>query len=110
MDLLWLLLAIAALVAVFATTRPGRDAMKRIGLRDRVPGAAPTDDVAYLLSICGGDRVEAARCVEAERDRFPDLTEADHYRRAIRKGMAEREGMAERGGTAQRESPGERNA
>ena len=90
MDLLWLLLAIAALVLVFATTGPGRGAMKRIGLRNRVPGAAPKDVVAYLLSLCGGDRAEADRRVEAERERFPELTEADHYRRAIRKGMAER--------------------
>ncbi len=90
MDLLWLLVSIAALVVVFATTRKGRDVMKRIGLRDRVPGAAPKDDVAYLVSLCDGDRAEAERRVDAERERFPDLTEAEHYRRAIRKGMAER--------------------
>ena len=90
MDLLLLLAAIAALVFVFSTTRPGRDVMKRIGFRDKVPGAAPSDDVAYLVSLCQGDEQEAARRVDAERKRFPDLTEAEHYRRAIRKGMAER--------------------
>ena len=92
MDLLYLLVAIAALVFVFSTTQAGRDVMKRVGFRDKVPGAAPSDDVDYLLSLCGGDRNDAARRVEAERERFPDLTEAEHYRRAIRKGMAEREG------------------
>lgn len=92
MDLLWLLVAIAALVFVFATTRAGRQVMKRVGLRNRVPGAAPRDDVAYLLSLCDGDRSEAARRIDAERERFPDLTEAEHYRRAIRKGMAARKG------------------
>ena len=90
MDLLFLLAAIAALVLIFATTRSGRDAMKRVGLRDKVPNAAPTEDVAYLVSLCDGDRREAERRVEAERERFPDLTEAEHYRRAIRKGMTER--------------------
>ena len=90
MDLLFLLAAIAALVLIFATTRFGRDAMKRFGLRDKVSNAAPSDDVAYLVSLCDGDRREAERRVEAERERFPDLTEAEHYRRAIRKGMTER--------------------
>ncbi|MEM9175383.1 MAG: hypothetical protein AAGC67_09115 [Myxococcota bacterium] len=90
MDLLLMLTAIAALGLVFSTTRAGRDALKRVGLRDKVPGAAPSKDVEYLLTLCDGDRKEAARRVSAERERFPDLTEAEHYRRAIRKGMSER--------------------
>ena len=89
MSTLMLVLATAATLAVFATTRSGRELSKRIGLRDWVPGAAASDDVAYLLSACGGDRSEVARRVDAERERFPDLTEAEHYRRAIRKVFAE---------------------
>ena len=85
MDLFWLLLAIVAVVAIFATTRSGRDVMTRVGLRDRVPGAAPSDDVAYLLDLCAGDRAEVTRRLDEVRARFPDLTEAEHYRRAIRK-------------------------
>lgn len=88
--LLMLVLAIGATLAIFATTRPGRELAKRIGLRDRVPGAASSEDVAYLLDACGGDRHEVARRLEVERDRFPDLNEAEHYRRAIRKVFAER--------------------
>ena len=56
-----------------------------------VPGAAPSDDVRYLLEACGGDRREVERRLDAERERLPDLTEAEHYRRAIRKVMAERD-------------------
>jgi hypothetical protein len=86
------LLAFALLgtLAVFATTQRGQAIAKKIGFRDRVKGAAPTEDLAYLLEACGGDSVEAARRVEFERERFSELTEAEHYRRAIRKLLAER--------------------
>lgn len=87
-----LLIALVATLAIFATTRPGREVMKRIGLRDRVPGAASSEDVAYLLSACDGDRSEVERRISVEHERYPDLTEAEHYRRAIRKVFAEREG------------------
>ena len=77
-------------LAIFATTERGRQVAKRIGLRDRVKGAAPSDDIAFLLKACGGDAEEAASRVETERIHFSDLTEAEHYRRAIRKVLAER--------------------
>jgi hypothetical protein len=91
MRILLLLLAIGATLAVFATTRPGRELAKRIGLRDYVPGAASSEDVAFLLGACDGDRAEVERRLEVERKRLPDLSEAEHYRRAIRKVLAERE-------------------
>jgi len=91
MKLLMLVLAIAATLAIFATTTSGREIAKRIGFRDRVAGAAPTEDVAFLLSACDGDRAALDRRIEAERLRVPNLTEAEHYRRAIRKVLAERE-------------------
>jgi hypothetical protein len=80
-----------ATLAICATTKPGREVLKRIGLRDRVPGAAPSDDVDYLRSACEGDLVEAERRLEVERTMYPDLTEAEHYRRAIRKVFNDRE-------------------
>lgn len=88
----WLLLlvVIAATAAIFATTRPGREIAKRIGLRDRVRGAAPSADLEYLLDACEGDRALRERRIAAERERFPDLSEAEHVRRAIRKVFAER--------------------
>ncbi|MCA9502948.1 MAG: hypothetical protein KC616_07690 [Myxococcales bacterium] len=89
--LLTLLLAIGATIAIFLTTRPGRALLERIGLRDRVPGAASSEDVAFLLSACGGDRSEVRARLDRERDRFPELSEAEHYRRAIRRVFLERE-------------------
>lgn len=69
----------AAVLAIFATTKSGR----------HVAGAASSEDVDFLLLRCGNDRAEALRRVAVERERFPDLCEADHHRRAIRKLLAE---------------------
>ena len=83
------LAVLTAVLAIFATTKSGRRIAVRIGLRDHVAGAASSEDVDFLLLRCGNDRVEALRRVAVERERFPDLCEADHYRRAIRKLLAE---------------------
>jgi hypothetical protein len=90
MQIWMLLLVVLGTLAVFATTARGREIAKRIGFRDHVKGAAPSADVRFLVDACGGDSREAERRVEAERERFSELTEAEHYRRAIRKIMAER--------------------
>ncbi len=86
-----LLFAIAATLAIFATTRSGKRVATRLGFRDHVPGAAGTEDVSYLLNACDGDRAEVERRVGVERSRYPDLTEAEHYRFAIRKVFTARE-------------------
>ena len=83
------LVVLAAVVAIFATTPLGKRLAVGIGLRDHVAGAAPSGDVEFLLERCGGDRAEALRRVAAERERFPALGEAEHYRRAIRRLLAE---------------------
>ena len=83
------LVVLAAVLAIFATTRIGRRVAVRIGLRDHVAGAASSEDVGFLLHRCGNDRVEALRRVAAERERVPDLPEAEHYRRAIRRLLGE---------------------
>ena len=90
MEIFMLIFAVAGTLAIFATTRAGREVLKRIGLRNRVPDAAPSEDVAYILSVCDGDRREVDRRIDLERERLPDLTEAEHYRRAIRKVMSEK--------------------
>ena len=87
---LTLLLAVLGTLAVFLTTSPGREILKRIGFRDRVPGAASSADVEFLRSACRGDASEVERRLSIERERYPDLTEAEHYRRAIRKILADR--------------------
>lgn len=91
------LIVLAAVVAIFATTKPGRRIMLSLGLRDRVAGAAPTSDVEFLLARCGGDPGEAARRVASERERFPALSEAEHYRRAIRRVLGEQADRGEPG-------------
>ena len=83
------LVVLAAVLAIFATTRVGRRVAVRIGLRNHVAGAASSEDVDFLVHRCGNDLLEARRRVAAERERFPDLSEADHYRRAIRRLLAE---------------------
>lgn len=85
-----LILVSVAVVAIFFTTRRGSEIAKQIGLRDHVKGAASNEDVDFLLKACGGDVEEVARRVEYERERLSELTEAEHYRRAIRRVLAER--------------------
>ncbi len=87
-----LILAVLATLAIFATTRRGQEIAKRIGFRDHVPGAASSEDVAFLLKACDGDRAELERRIAFERERFPERSESDHYRAAIRRVFAEREG------------------
>lgn len=84
-------LAIVATLAIFATTTLGRSFATRLGFRDHVPGAASSEDVAYLLSACDGDRAELERRIAVERARYPEMTEAEHYRFAIRKVFSSRE-------------------
>ncbi len=83
------LVVLAAVLAIFLTTKVGRRVGVRIGLRNHVAGAASSEDVDFLVRRCGNDRVEALRRVAVERERLPDLSEADHYRRAIRRLLAE---------------------
>lgn len=92
-SLLMAALVLAAVVAVFATTRAGSGLAARLGLRSPVSGAASGEDVEFLLTRCGGDPVEVARRIAAERERFPALGEADHYRRAIRRLLNEQRGQ-----------------
>lgn len=89
LSLLMALAVLVAVVAIFATTPIGKRLAVGLGLRDHVAGAAPSRDVEFLLERCGGDRAEAHRRVAAERERFPALGEADHYRRAIRRILLE---------------------
>lgn len=91
LNLLMLLVAMVATLAIFSTTRFGKSLASRMGFRDHVAGAASTEDVAYLLSACDGDRSEVERRLEFERARYPELTEAEHYRLAIRKVFTSRE-------------------
>lgn len=83
------LVVLVAVLAIFATTKSGQKVVAALGLRGAVVGAATSEDVDFLLGRCGDDPVEVARRVAFERERFPDLSEADHYRRAIRRLLSE---------------------
>lgn len=83
------LVVLACVLAIFATTKTGGRVVAALGLRGPGPGAATAEDVDFLLSRCHDDPKEVARRIAAERERYPDLCEADHYRRAIRRLLAE---------------------
>ena len=87
---LTLLVVVGATFALFATTRAGDRLVRWIGLGRFLPGAASSEDVAYLIRTCGGDRREARERIAVERARYPDLSEAELYRRAIRRVFNER--------------------
>lgn len=73
------------MTAIFLTTDAGRRIGQRLGLRGAFGGDGPSrEDRDFLLRACGGDRREVARRLAAERARFPDMSEAQIHRRAIR--------------------------
>ena len=84
-------IAVAVGVAVlFFSMASGQRLAKRLGLRRLQKDAAPDADRDFLLSVCGGDAAAAEACLDAVRVRYPDWTEAQLYRRAIRGVMNER--------------------
>lgn len=80
----------AGVLAIFLTMAPGQRLVKRLGVRRLQKGAAPDEDRAYLLRACGGDPVEVEARLDAVRVRYPDWTEQQLYRRAIRSVMNDR--------------------
>ena len=83
-------IAVLAVFALVLTTDAGRRWAARLGVRTPFAGGVPSDTRDHLLSLCGGDRREMTRRVDAERARFPALDEAALYRRAMRAAMNER--------------------
>lgn len=97
----WLpaLLAIFAIGAILLTTPAGRRLRARLRSGPSQPGSgwgsgvrarAPGEDHDFLLRACGGDADELGRRLEAEIRRNPHQSEAQLYRRAIRRVMQER--------------------
>ena len=82
------LLGLAFIVWVASTTPAGRRLRARLGI-DR-SGRAPGDDREYLLRVCDGDPDRVARLLDLERRGRPELTEAQAYRRAIRRHLRDR--------------------
>jgi hypothetical protein len=78
------LLVAAAVVAIFATTRAGQAFITRVGLHRFQQGAASDEDRAFLLRACGGDASLVEARLDAIRTQYPEWTEEQLYRRAIR--------------------------
>ena len=90
----WFLPLAAALgVAwVFSTTPAGKRWMDRLGIGGAKRGAgAPSEDHEFLLRACDGDYEEVQRRLSDELRRAPHLSEAEAYRKAIRRVFNERE-------------------
>ncbi len=83
----WLVvvLGLAFVVAVLLSTPAGRQLRQRLPIAALRSGRAPKEDRDYLLRVCDGDRAQVAALLERERERQPELSEADTYRRAIRR-------------------------
>jgi hypothetical protein len=93
----WLpaLLAAAALVALLATTPAGRRLRARLGVGRGRGDRAPQEDHDFLLRACGGDEAKLTGLLEAELRRNPALSEAQLYRKAIRRWFAQRDSDAD---------------
>ena len=84
MKYLSVVIVLGIAVAVFLTTRRGREVASRLGLHIPGKGAAPKEDHDSLLRVCGGDIDELKRRLDQTRKNNPELNEAGAYRRAIR--------------------------
>lgn len=84
------LVVAAAVGAIFLTMPAGQRLVKQLGVRRLQKDAAPDEDREFLISACGGDAAAAQARLDAVRERYPDWTEAQLYRRAIRGVMNER--------------------
>jgi len=82
------LICVACIVWIASTTPLGRRWRRRLGF-DR-SGRAPRDDREYLLRACNGDAAQVQRLLDHERRGQPEMTEAQAYRRAIRRYLRDR--------------------
>ncbi len=88
MRLLVIAAAVAALVALFLWTEAGRRLAERAGLPP-LRGRASADDRAFLLRACEGDRKRLTERLALEKARWPEASEAELYRKAIRRWFQE---------------------
>jgi hypothetical protein len=89
LDSTWIvLLGLVFMLWVASTTRFGRRLRTRLGI-DRSSGVA-RDDEEYLLRVCDGDVDRVGRLLDLERRSQPEMTDAQAYRRAIRRHLRDR--------------------
>ncbi|MBW2241689.1 MAG: hypothetical protein JRH01_06855 [Deltaproteobacteria bacterium] len=92
MRTLVVLVSLVALGALFLSTSTGRSLLERLGIQP-LRGRAPKDDRTFLLKACGGDGALVRERLAAERGRFPQATDAELHRKAIRRWFQERDGQ-----------------
>ena len=79
-----ILIVLGVVIAIFLTTRKGKEISSQLGLELPGKGRVPREDHEYLLRVCGGDVNQLRRRLDATRMSNPELSEAGAYRRAIR--------------------------
>ena len=84
MEALTVLLVLAAIVAIFATTPAGKRLANQLGLNLSRKGRVPPEDFDYLLRVCNGDVDLLNRRLVSARQNNPEMSEAEAYRKAIR--------------------------
>lgn len=83
-------IAVLAVLALVLTTETGKRWAAWVGVPTPFRDGVPSGTRDHLLNLCGGDRREMTRRLDAERARFPALDEAAIYRRAMRTAMNDR--------------------
>jgi hypothetical protein len=88
-NFIFVFLAAAVAAAIYLTTPAGRRLSDRLGLPTpgRRKDRAPAEDQEYLLRVCGDDPERVARLLDEARRHNPGMTQAEAYRKAIRKMM-----------------------
>ena len=89
--ILLILVVVAVMVVIFVTMPAGRALVSRLGLEGVLKKGAPRRDREFLLGLCDNDKKKVAELLEVERQKFSELSEAEIYRRVIRRQMRVRE-------------------
>ena len=89
--ILLILVVVAVMVVIFVTMPAGRALVSRLGLEGVLKKGAPRRDREFLLGLCDNDKKKVAELLEVERQKFSELSEAEIYRRVIRRQMRARE-------------------
>lgn len=85
MSALFVVVGLGVILWIFSTMPAGRRLLGRLRVPVRGSGAPKREDRDYLLRVCDGDAGKVDRLLAHERRNQPDMTEAQAYRRAIRR-------------------------
>jgi hypothetical protein len=74
-------------LGVYLSTQSGQRLTGRLGIELPWGKGPARADRVYLLEVCDGDAHAVDQRLDRERERFPELSEIEIYRRAIRTHM-----------------------